>query len=108
MEVSGGLPVDLIAHDSICRNVSNRAEQLRCFSASFDIVVFVSGKKSSNGMVLYDECRKINPYTYLVYDSTDINKEWFTVQQRVGICGATSTPVWLMEEVAREIEKICT
>ncbi len=87
------------AHDTICRQVSNRDLDLRRFSAQFDQVVFVSGTKSSNGKVLYQVCKDTNPRTHFISKTEDICSSWFEPGQSVGICGATSTPMWLMEEV---------
>jgi 4-hydroxy-3-methylbut-2-en-1-yl diphosphate reductase len=87
------------ANDTICRQVSNREPQLRDFASRFDVVVFVSGKKSSNGKVLFEVCRQTNPRTHFVSSLADVQPEWFAGADRVGICGATSTPMWLMEEV---------
>lgn len=91
---------ELIANDTICRQVSNREPQLQKFAARFDVVVFVSGKKSSNGKALYEVCKKVNPNTYFVSEVAEIQDSWFDGAQEVGICGATSTPMWLMEDVA--------
>ena len=90
-------------HDTICRQVSNREPELKKFSAQFDTIVFVAGKKSSNGKVLYGVCKSINPQTYFVSDIDEINPEWLANSTSVGICGATSTPMWLMERVAEHI-----
>jgi len=98
-----GNPVDFRWNDTICRQVSNRSGKLREFAAKFDVVIFVSGKKSSNGMILYHECKEINPDTYLVSGREDLQEEWFKNASYVGVCGATSTPMWLMEEVAAQI-----
>ncbi len=95
-----GQEPDFRWNDSICRQVSNRSSQLKDFARNYDAVVFVSGKKSSNGMILYQVCREINPRTFLVSDRSELNKEWFSGVDKVGVCGATSTPMWLMEEVA--------
>ncbi len=103
--VSNGQPVDFESNDSICRQVSNRAEQLKEFATGFDVVVFVSGLKSSNGMVLYQVCKSINHTTYLVSSVAEVQRTWFENAQSVGVCGATSTPGWLMEEIACEIQK---
>jgi 4-hydroxy-3-methylbut-2-enyl diphosphate reductase len=92
--------------DSICRQVSNRSTQLRDFARDFNAVVFVSGKKSSNGMILYEVCREINPRTFLVSDRSELQHGWFSGVETVGVCGATSTPMWLMEEVAAAIRSI--
>ena len=97
---------DFIWNDSICRKVSNRSGQLQEFVKKFEVIVFVSGKKSSNGMFLYEDCKNVNQRTYLVSGKEEIQKEWFRGIQNVGICGATSTPKWLMEEVMEEVKKI--
>jgi len=93
-------------NDSICRQVSNRSGQLREFASKFDAVIFVSGKKSSNGMILFQVCKEINQKTYLVSSRSELKKEWFKGLNKVGICGATSTPMWLMEEIGNEIQQI--
>ena len=89
--------------DTICRQVATRLEKMRDFAASHDVVVFVSGAKSSNGKVLCEECRKVNPRTYSVTEASELRPEWVAGAETVGICGATSTPGWLMEEVAKRI-----
>ncbi|MCC8036249.1 MAG: 4-hydroxy-3-methylbut-2-enyl diphosphate reductase [Rikenellaceae bacterium] len=96
-------PAEVTVHDTICRQVANREPHLGEFSRRFDAVVFVSGRKSSNGRVLYGVCLESNPRTYLVEDVEDLRDEWFEGVSTVGICGATSTPRWLMEKVARAI-----
>ncbi len=93
-------------NDTICRQVSNREPQLKEFSNQFDVVVFVAGKKSSNGIVLFETCKSVNPKTYFVSGTEELKKEWFSGISSVGICGATSTPMWLMEEVAEFIRQI--
>jgi 4-hydroxy-3-methylbut-2-enyl diphosphate reductase len=103
--VAGDRPVDFDWNDSICRQVSNRSGQLRAFASRFDIVIFVSGKKSSNGMILYQICKEVNQNTHLISSQDDLRAEWFSDVESVGICGATSTPMWLMEEMEREILK---
>ena len=87
------------ANDTICRQVSNRDEALRRFAAQFDQVVFVSGTKSSNGKVLYQVCKDTNARTHFVSNTQQLCASWFEPGQSVGICGATSTPMWLMEQV---------
>jgi len=87
------------AHDTICRQVSNRDLDLRRFAAQFDQVIFVSGTKSSNGKVLYQVCKETNPCTHFISKTDEISPAWFGPGQSVGICGATSTPMWLMEQV---------
>ncbi|MDR7132615.1 4-hydroxy-3-methylbut-2-enyl diphosphate reductase [Algoriphagus sp. 4150] len=90
-------------NDTICRQVSNRDKELRDFAARFDKIVFVSGTKSSNGKVLFNVCKDTNPNTYFVSNSDQIESGWFGENDRVGICGATSTPMWLMEQVKERI-----
>jgi 4-hydroxy-3-methylbut-2-en-1-yl diphosphate reductase len=87
------------ANDTICRQVSNRDKELRDFAGKFDKIIFVSGTKSSNGKVLYNVCKERNPDTYFISRKEELNSGWFAKDQTVGICGATSTPMWLMEEV---------
>lgn len=89
--------------DTICRQVANRSEKIKGFAESHDTIIFVSGAKSSNGKVLLEECRKVNPRTYLVTDSRDLKREWLEGAEKIGICGATSTPAWLMEEIRDNI-----
>ncbi len=91
------------ANDTICRQVSNRDVQLKKFAGDFDVVIFVSGKKSSNGKVLYKVCKDQNQNTYFVSDETELRPEWFNGSSTVGICGATSTPMWLMEQISQYI-----
>ncbi|WP_316837640.1 4-hydroxy-3-methylbut-2-enyl diphosphate reductase [Pedobacter nutrimenti] len=87
------------ANDTICRQVSNRYGDLEKFVVNFDKIIFVSGKKSSNGKVLYDVCKKYNDNAYFISNVEEIDFSWFNPNDRVGICGATSTPMWLMEQV---------
>lgn len=94
------------ANDSICRQVSNREPQLQKFAHEHDVIVFVSGKKSSNGKALYAVCQAENPRSYFIENETELQHEWFEGIETVGICGATSTPMWLMEQVARYIEEL--
>ena len=93
-------------HDTICRNVANRIPDIKRFASQFDIILFVAGAKSSNGKVLFNECLSINPRTYLVSSPDELQSEWFNDIQSVGICGATSTPKWLMEAVKQKINTI--
>ena len=93
-------------HDTICRNVANRIPNIRHFASQFDIILFVAGAKSSNGKVLFNECLNVNPRTYLVSSPDELQSEWFNGIQSVGICGATSTPKWLMEAVKQRINSI--
>ena len=86
--------------DTICRQVANRMPQMREFAANHDVILFVSGAKSSNGKVLYAQCKEVNPKTYLITDETELDPEWIEKAKSIGICGATSTPRWLMQKVA--------
>lgn len=95
---------ELNANDTICRQVSNRDKDLPAFATKFDKIVFVSGVKSSNGKVLYEVCRKHNPDTYFVSSIAELNPSMFSPGDTVGIAGATSTPMWLMELVKGELE----
>ncbi|MBC5775519.1 4-hydroxy-3-methylbut-2-enyl diphosphate reductase [Pontibacter sp. KCTC 32443] len=88
------------ANDSICRQVSNREPQLSRFATEHDVLIFVSGKKSSNGKALYSVCKQHNPNSYFIENETELEKDWFVNANSVGICGATSTPMWLMQQVA--------
>lgn len=90
--------------DTICRRVAGREALLADFSRSVDVVIFVSGRKSSNGRVLYEVCLGANPRSYNVEESSEIDWSWLEGAERVGICGATSTPRWLMEQVAAAIK----
>jgi 4-hydroxy-3-methylbut-2-en-1-yl diphosphate reductase len=92
-----GYAVD--ANDTICRQVSNRDKDLRKFAGRFDKIVFVSGTKSSNGKVLYQVCKDTNPNTYFISKVEELSPAMFSPGDSVGICGATSTPMWLMENV---------
>jgi 4-hydroxy-3-methylbut-2-enyl diphosphate reductase len=93
------------ANDTICRQVSNRDKDLPAFVAKFDKVVFVSGRKSSNGKVLFEVCKKHNPDTYFISSPQELEVSMFSPGDKVGIAGATSTPMWLMEQVKAELEK---
>ncbi len=92
------------ATDTICRQVSSRIEKIRSFAASHDLVFFVSGKKSSNGKVLFGECLDVNPRTYLIESTKEIDASLIRGVESIGICGATSTPKWLMEEIKKHID----
>jgi 4-hydroxy-3-methylbut-2-enyl diphosphate reductase len=92
--------------DTICRQVSNRVPNIRKFAARHDMILFVSGKKSSNGKVLYNECLKFNERSYLIEGSSEVNPDWLSNVSSIGICGATSTPKWLMEEVEQKIREL--
>ena len=100
--LAGGLPA-LRVHRTICRQVATRHEALAEFARAHDAILFVTGKASSNGRVLSDLCRSVNPRTYVVGSVSDIRPEWFRDGDSVGISGATSTPRWLLEQVAKHI-----
>ena len=95
--------IDVNVNDTLCRQVSNRDNQLQDFSNNFDKIVFVSGTKSSNGNALFNVCKQNNSNSYFVSSSDEIDRGWFKKDEKVGVCGATSTPMWLMEEVKGKI-----
>jgi len=97
-KIQPGVPVEI--KDTICRQVSNRVPNLKKFAAKYDLILFVAGQKSSNGKYLFSICNEVNPESYRISSTADIKKEWFDGVESVGICGATSTPNWLMDEVA--------
>ena len=96
--------LDYNANDSICRQVSNREPQLQRFAKENDVILFVSGKKSSNGKALYQVCLAENSRSFFIENETELDLEWFSKDDKVGICGATSTPMWLMEQVKEHLE----
>lgn len=91
--------------DTICRQVANRIPNIIEFASKHDVILFVCGKKSSNGKVLYNQCLSVNPNTYMIDDPSEIDSSWFDGMESIGICGATSTPKWLMEDCKRWIEE---
>lgn len=92
--------------DTICRQVANRMAGIREFAAAHDLIFFVSGKKSSNGKMLYEECLKVNPRSYLIDSEEEIETAWLDGIASVGICGATSTPKWLMEKISNRLHAL--
>jgi len=92
--------------DTICRSVANRMEGISQFASRHDIVLFVCGRKSSNGKVLYNECLRVNPNSHLIEGPGEIQPQWLQGVATVGICGATSTPKWLMEQCSDAVNKI--
>lgn len=92
--------------DTICRQVANRVEHLRRFAAGKDVVLFVAGTKSSNGKVLFNQCKDVNPRTYLLANGSELQPQWIEGAENIGICGATSTPRWLMEQVRDALLKL--
>jgi 4-hydroxy-3-methylbut-2-enyl diphosphate reductase len=97
--------VKFVVHDTLCRQVSGREPQLKVFAQENDVIIFVSGTKSSNGKMLFLSCKDQNKNSYFVSDTKEIQKKWFKESSSVGICGATSTPRWLMDEVAEYIRQ---
>ncbi|MBQ4388869.1 MAG: 4-hydroxy-3-methylbut-2-enyl diphosphate reductase [Bacteroidales bacterium] len=96
----------LTVHNTICAQVASRHEKLSAFAAAHDVILFVSGKSSSNGKVLSDLCRGANPRTYLVGSAAELDPSWFREGESVGVCGATSTPKWLLEQVAEAVSAL--
>lgn len=94
------------SYDTICRQVANRIPQIREFAEKHELILFVSGKKSSNGRILFEECRKVNPNSYQISNETEIDSAWITGKQNIGICGATSTPAWLMLNVKKHLQNM--
>ena len=97
-------------HDTICRSVANRVEHLKAFAAEQDLVLFVGGRKSSNAKVLFEHCREANPNTVFIETQEDLQEKLSTkdclLSTKIGICGATSTPQWLMQQVAEALHKL--
>jgi len=94
---------DFIWYDTVCRQVSNRESNLQKFALKHDVIIFVSDEKSSNGLVLFQICRSVNKRCYMISTADDLQSQWFENCENVGICGATSTPRWLMNTVAERI-----
>lgn len=99
-------PEAVTVDDTVCRQVANREGRLEAFARRFDVVLFVCGRKSSNGKVLFEVCRTANPRTYNIEEPEEIDPAWLAGAESVGICGATSTPGWLMRQVAEHVEKL--
>jgi 4-hydroxy-3-methylbut-2-enyl diphosphate reductase len=105
-EESKGKPFHFKVHNSICGQVSNRKNEIISFAANHNLILFVSGKSSSNGKMLFEVCQSVNPKSYFISNAKELKPSWFKGVESVGICGATSTPKWLMEEVAKAVEQI--
>ena len=98
-------PEDFQSFDTICRQVANRIPHMREFASLHDVVFFVSGKKSSNGKALFEVCRSVNPRSYFISHSSDVTPDMISGAQSIGICGATSTPRWQMEEIKNSLNQ---
>ena len=97
---------DFVWYNTICRQVSSRENHLKDFAFRHNAIIFVSSKESSNGLVLFEVCKSVNSRSYMISSEKDLKSEWFDNCEQVGVCGATSTPMWLMNAVAEEIERI--
>ena len=108
MEKVRGVPPgrDLVIHETICRQVASRYSSLAQFALSHDVIIFVSGTSSSNGRVLFELCRKVNPRSHRIGSAAEIDPAWFRQDDSIGVSGATSTPKWLLEEVAEFLKGI--
>jgi 4-hydroxy-3-methylbut-2-en-1-yl diphosphate reductase len=95
-----------VFNDTICKHVKNRKQQIIHFAGMYDVIIFVGGKNSSNGRILFDLCLTVNPMTHFVQNEKDVQIEWFKKCASVGITGATSTPVWLLKKVSVQIEAL--
>lgn len=103
-ELSGRATTQIKVHDTICLQVASRHEELAEFAARHDIIIFVSGASSSNGKVLFELCKARNPRTYHISEAAELSAGWFSDGDKVGICGATSTPGWLLDQVAEAVK----
>ena len=106
VKMTANTNIKYIVNDTLCRQVSGREPQLKRFSNINDVIIFVSGRKSSNGKMLYQSCKDENHNSYFISDVDELRSDWFIGANSVGICGATSTPRWLMESVEEAIQKI--
>ena len=98
--------VTVRSFDTICRSVANRIPQIREFARQHELILFVSGAKSSNGRILFAECLDANPDSHLISGEGDIDPAWLQGKERIGICGATSTPRWLMQQVSESVQRL--
>ena len=106
VKLSNNTEIKYISNDTLCRQVTGRERQLKDFANKNDVIIFVSGRKSSNGKFLYSSCKNENSNSYFISDVDELRSDWFLDVTSVGICGATSTPRWLMESVEKAIKKI--
>lgn len=103
---AGGPLEDFNSNNTICRQVSSRHPHLKLFAAEHTVVIFVSGKESSNGKVLFETCKSVNERCHKIEKADEISSEWFSFGDKVGVCGATSTPMWLLEEIAAKLRQL--
>ena len=103
---SGGSLENITVHNTICRQVAQRHSNLIAFARKHSAIVFISGKESSNGKVLYELCKSVNPRSYHIQTVDQINPSWFMEGDSVGICGATSTPKWQLDGVAKKLQEL--
>lgn len=101
-----GVSTPFTYYDTICRQVANRIPNIKTFAQKYDLILFIAGKKSSNGRILFDECKQVNSNSHHITSADEIESNWFINISSVGICGATSTPKWQMEEVAKRVQNI--
>ncbi|MDE6130976.1 MAG: 4-hydroxy-3-methylbut-2-enyl diphosphate reductase, partial [Muribaculaceae bacterium] len=94
---------EFTSYDTICRSVSKRVDRLREFAASHDVIIFVAGTKSSNGKILFNHCLEVNPRSFMIPNESALQQQWLEGAESIGICGATSTPRWLMERVRDKV-----
>ena len=99
-------PAKFKSFDTICRQVANRISNIQNFARKHSLIIFVCGRKSSNGKVLFHQCRKVNPNAHLIEKPEEIQPQWLKNIQTIGICGATSTPKWLMQQCKEYIESL--
>ncbi len=95
--------IPLYIHDTVCRQVANRMEHLKKFASENDIIIFASSKDSSNGKLLFEKIKQVNSNTYFISSLEELNKDWFVGKDKIGICGATSTPQWFMQQIKEKI-----
>ena len=104
-QIKKRVKVETDIKDTICRQVAHRAPRMREFAAQHEVIIFVSGKKSSNGKALFEICKSVNPSSYFISDVDELQKSWTSGKQSVGITGATSTPRWIMEKIFNKLTK---
>ena len=97
--------VEFKSYDTICRSVANRIPQIRQFASRHELILFVCGSKSSNGKILFAECLDANPNSHMISNETEIDPQWLVGKHSIGVCGATSTPRWLMAQVKNYVEE---